>query len=300
MKTNLVPESCSQDITRRFTNGGLFTLINQNRWTASHDWNKEGKKKCMTHQILDPFFSRCRTLYCPMFSLPLNGQCVPFMDYDLSYRLVVRLVLYERVNKSESVKKELMSQHLAIQRKLGFGQCDLCSVFMYLEKDFDETRLQEIYVSFYFKVTNRCNTERMWSKLIAIEKASSFISIALNKKMERLEVFWFNEIIWRSDRYEIILAIGSPAFCPTLQQEGELFCPKVKLTTMEYESVLEKHTNAKELLFAPNKEDMNGTIFVCCDDYILKQSARGVQMHVSSALSVMAIFFGTLFIHFSL
>ncbi|XP_053383487.1 uncharacterized protein LOC128549840 [Mercenaria mercenaria] len=292
MKATVVPEDC-QDRFSRFTNKPLINILNPEVWTEPGN-KKILEKTCNDDQILDTFFDVCRKLYCPIFSLSINGRCVPFLDPDVSYELFVRLLPLERIKASQSVKNELGSRYLNIQRKLGFGECKSCSVTMYLNKDaLNEVHLPDVYVNFAFKVTRRCKVEQLWSKLTSVEKSSSRIKITLNKEVVSFDALWDNKTYktFESDYYEEILTVGVSGQCKVLSPQRLANCPKVELTRKEYDTVLENHSGAKGLLFSPSNEETNGSVFVCCDSYIQEQRATGAEKRAPVLLTIIAYFF---------
>jgi hypothetical protein len=89
-----------------------------------------------------------------------------------------------------------------------------------------------------------------------------------------------------------ILQVKSPQLCrPFTPEHGEM-CPKVKLLKHEVESVMKNHPRAEELFWVHNKEDINGSVFVCCNNYILNQtSLSSVKFHLSSVITLFIIIF---------
>jgi hypothetical protein len=59
---------------------------------------------------------------------------------------------------------------------------------------------------------------------------------------------------------------------PFAPERGE-FCPKVKLLKHEVEFVMKNHPRAEKFVWFQNKDDANGSSFVCCNNYILHHTS---------------------------
>ncbi|XP_045199225.2 uncharacterized protein LOC123553603 [Mercenaria mercenaria] len=284
MKASRVPQRCSGNYGRLPTEP-LFTLIDLNRWTEPASLQEN---KCRTDQILDTFLDRCKDLYCPRFALPVNGQCIPFLNVEQCYILNVKLVPLQSINNSESVKNELKNKLVHVQRKLGFKECESCFRSAYLAKDNNIHALQEMYIRYALEHTDKCKTENLWSKLTFIEKHGTHIKLVLNKKEINFDVLWDNKTLVINDHLELIDTFGSLRECRPIQLERGSTCPKIQLSMVEYEAVLKNHSKVHDLWFVPNKGDKNDTISVCLDSYILEHQTAGVKQYVSVTKTIIA------------
>ena len=205
------------------------------------------------------FQGLCKTLYCPIFSMPINGKCVPYMDLKVGYHLTIKLVPLEKVNASEFKKEEISVKIQIIKRMLGFQLCNQLSDDHYFINHTHEYHLRYIEIWLTLGIAKGCTTETIWSKITLIERRTTTIALMVDKR---------NILFNVSDVYE---------------REHGSYCPKVPLTEMEYKTVLKKHPNVNELLFIP-KKDGNKTIFICIDGYMTDERSAVRQSDVSLPL----------------
>ena len=191
--------------------------------------------------------------------------------------------------KRNLTMKDLKYNYALIQKELGFGDCDLCYMSMYIEKDSSNIILQEMYVAFQFTPTARCKTEYMWSKFFAVEtKLPMPVDLKVNKKWAEFNVFWSNHVSLSLRHFKQVVVITFANCRAITPMRGEL-CPKLKLLSHEVKIVKKYHPRAQELIWIPNKEDINGSEFVCTHKYILYQNSASSLKHHSCPLMILTI-----------
>ena len=231
------------------------------------------------------FQGRCKTLYCPNLSVAVNGKCIPYIDYEQSYRLAVKLVPVEKVNKSRVIKGEMTDKIQIIKRKLGFQLCELCVGFL----DINHTHEYDLrYIRIYLdlKQAKGCTIEFIWSKITLIERTTTKITLVVDKRKILFNAF---------GDFENTLFLYPNIPCKLILDGGPgSYCSKISLTDMEYESVLKNNPNNNDLLFIPNKDDndKNKTMLVCVDGYIREErSNAGGGSHVYHCPFLLLVFF---------
>lgn len=249
--------------------------------------------------VLNIFFllqNKCRRLFCPLFFLPNFGQCKNFLEVELSFSLVVELVFLQPTLKSDFLKHDLSPLLGMVLKQLGFIRCKICVLNLFLKKDINATMLSEVYLDTSLAPKeDYCDMEYLFSKITALEMSSSKIYIKSNRTTFLFEALWNKER--PTNQHEKIYKSHFKHCAGGIPAENLSKCAKVKLGIQEYQSVLKNHVNANQLLSAPVKEDINGTMFVCVDKYIVhSQSAGGrakssLDMVLVTMISLLSRFF---------
>ncbi|XP_060570918.1 uncharacterized protein LOC132729214 [Ruditapes philippinarum] len=272
----------------------LYTLLNIDKLFDQD--NPEGKtRRCKNGEILDTFFDKCRALHCFQSSLPFEGKCVPFLDYDIGYKLAIKLVPKEDLRQRELIETDLRNHYIHVQTKLGFKKCRLCQLYMFVEKGSTDILLQEIYIVFVFTPTPRCKTEDIWSKFMAAEtKLPLILNLPVNEKLVDFTASWDDARDYRLTHWKAVLEVEYKNKCrPVSPARGEI-CPKVQLLRHEVEHVKKHHPRADELIWTYMK-DGNGSAFVCCNNYIsYERSLCSLDYNLCFSLTL-SVFLGSLF-----
>lgn len=218
--------------------------------------------------------------------MPINGQCVRYIDGEVKFRQSIRLTPEEQLNVTESLKIKLKSNFNNIIRQLGFGNCTLCFINVYLKKA-ENIELSKLYFIFGLYTNQKCSVEYIYSKLYALEKDSSYVAIMVNQTNIRLKVYIDNDRHRKLKGYDAV-PVGRSAFCTSFPLGRGSSCPKVKLSMEEYLHVLSNHTNAEKLLIYPSNDNHNETMAVCIEDYVIVKG-KSCGNNNTLAISVIAV-----------
>lgn len=220
--------------------------------------------------------------------MPVNGQCVLYLYGDICYILVFNLTALDKISLSESIKTDFITSLIAIKKQLGFEKCPSLQEHIFLKRESDKLKLSELQVKLILKPSEDCKMFYMWSKIASIQTSPTYIRIMLAGNTTDFQASWTSLPQQPGEFQELYSNIKS-LLCIRLSLQLGSTCPRIKLTQKEYKLVVQRHTAADRLLFAP-VEGSNETMFVCCDKYITatgmktKESFINLQMALIIAI----------------
>jgi hypothetical protein len=230
-------------------------------------------------------------LYCPWNSAAIQGACVAVFDKGKTngYRLNVGLEPTKQIELTQLTEYDFKSNNRRIQQILGFRKCGICQDFTYVEKVSIEIALPKMCVKFIFVPTARCKTEYILSQFMETEiKFPLFINLTIGEKNVLFKVL-LDYTASREVANLKLLNKNALNLCWPIITRVEM-CPKVELLKHEVETVMKYHPRAEKLVWIQNKEDINGSTFVCCNNYILHQRSLGsLKYHPCSLISLLNI-----------
>lgn len=251
----------------------------------------------LDYDVFECFFQNmCRQLYCPPFSVPVNGQCVPYIYGEICYILVVNLIPLDRI-PLESIKTDLKTSLFVIKKQFGFGNCESLHENIFLKRGSDNIELSELQVKFFLTPSGHCNMLYMWSKIVSIQTSQTNIRIMLAGNMTNFQGVWTN-LPQQPGEFQLLYSSIKRFFCLSLNLQLGSTCPKIKLTQEEYKLVVQGHTAADKLLIAPVEEGSNDTMFVCCDKYVTRALATGIKTK-ESLMNIQMALFSVIFTYWS-
>jgi hypothetical protein len=215
------------------------------------------------------FQGKCRPLHCFKGLIPFNGKCVPFLDNDKGFELLLKLVPTQNIKETDLGENDLQNHYISIQEILGFKKCGLCFVYIFVGKDSSSMFLQEMYVLFAFTPTTRCKIDNILSYFMSVETK---LPLVLNLAVHNTVVEYTASrdtgnarALILSPNMKVILQVGTLSSCQSLPTERDRICSKVKLLKHEVKHVMKYHPRRRELLWT---KEVNQSAFVCCDKYI--------------------------------
>jgi hypothetical protein len=196
----------------------------------------------------------------------------------------------KQIELTQLTEYDFKNNNRRIQQILGFRKCGICQIFTFVEKASTEIALPKVYVKFIFTPTARCKTKCILSQFMEAEiKFPFFINLTVGEKNAVFKVL-MDYTPPRKVAHLKLLNEKLLSSCSPSSPKRDDMCPKVKLLKHEVETVMKYHPRAEKLVWIQNKEDINGSTFVCCNNYILHQRSLGsLKYHPCSLISLLII-----------
>lgn len=228
---------------------------------------EEGKMDTTQHfcdhaEVYDNYFDVCRRLECPVFEVPVRGECVTLISSSImNYIFHFEIILTSQRPLEQDFLNTLFH---TLPSALGFRGCESCRATFHsnLTQIQNSTGRMLLYFKYVLMTSSNCTRDRVLSHAARLEERKKLITFVDENVLLKVKY------IWPPEDYEILTKTFRKMYnfnkgCKYLIPSRFEHCPKVTVSLEDYTRL----TNKSLIWNAQTIRAPQENIKLCLEDY---------------------------------